>query len=487
MKDLYRKITDVFFYDNYSLVWKGAKPEEMADIYVAEMDSLIDCLEEGRDYYQEFAKDYPLIYKLRILVDGKYQVPQQKKSDYAILPSKGLVFFKKAKEIVYQCSYQRFFQILMFYIQSLQEKFPRETAQKEWFSQLKKLKRGRLKSQFASMVDKLCFWNNTIGNPDTHFEGSKELNLDAKNIASFQQLKCRDTLRSLNVHGAIKVRDFDVLKEYTQLETLYLPDMGISDISFLASMKNLKELGLGGNQIKDLAPLAGLKKLESLYIARNPIQDFSVVRDLPALRILFADLEQLPDQLAWDTIPKRISLRVLQMTLLEGDKFDIETIYSRPIFPSENDLTQKTTDPRKLNVKDRWLYSGLINALGYQPAVKYDITKLKQLDCSDHILLCDHFLFLNEIGDYSCLESAVNLRKLNLSGRVVKDWSWLCKCVNLRELNLAETDFSDLGLLVQMKQLTSLNLSGCHNLKEDSLLLLKQLPKLKKLDLSNTH
>lgn len=487
MKELYRNITDAFFYDNYSLVWEGAKSKEMVDIYVTEMDYLFDSLEENRGYEQEFAKDYHLIQKLRVLVDGKYQVPQQQKNNYVILPTKGVVTFKKEKEVVYQCSYKKFFQILMFYIQSLQEKFPQETMEKRWTDQLKKLKKGRWKLQFTSLTEKLCFWSSSVGNPDTHFEGAKELNLGPKDIASFQQLKCQDTLRSLVVEGAARIRDLDILSEYTQLKTLYLRDMGIRDIGFITSMKNLTDLGLMGNQIRDLSPLAGLKKLESINITRNPVQDFSVIEQLPALRILYVDLEQLPDQPAWDTIPARVSLRVLHLTPLEGSQYEAETVYSRPISHPANTLTERPTDSRKLDVKDRWLYSGLRNALGYEPAVKYDVTKLKQLDCSNHILLCDEFLFLGELGDYSCLEAAVNLRKLNLSGRVVNDWSWLCKCVNLRVLDLSDTDFSDLSLLVEMKQLTSLNLSGCINLREDNLPLLKHLIKLKRLNLSNTH
>lgn len=478
MNDLYRQRTDAFFYDNYSLVWEGAQPKEMVAVYVTEMDNLFYCLENGEDYRQEIATDYPLAQKLRVLVDGKYQIPQRRHNAYVILPAKGVVLFQQEGKIVYQCSYRKFFQILEFYVRSLQQKFPMEIMHKRWSEQMKSLKRGRWKSQLSRMKEKLQFRDHSV-----HFEGAKELTLGPKDIVSFRQLKCQDTLRYLVVEGLTGFRDLDVLGEYTQLKTLYLRDMGLQDISFLASMKNLTELGLPGNQIRDLSPLVGLEKLESIYIAGNPVQDFSVVEHLPALKSLYVDLKQLPDQLAWESIPVRICLRVLQLTLLDGFRYSAETVYFRPADIS----VKQSTDPRKLNVKDRWLYSGMINALGYQPAVKYDVAKLKQLDCSDSIQLCDNFLFLTEMGDYSCLESAVNLRKLNLSGRVVKEYSWLRKCVNLREVDLSQTDFSDLELMAEMKQLTSLNLSGCHNLKEDSLQLLKHLTKLKRLNLSNTH
>lgn len=328
-------------------------------------------------------------------------------------------------------------------------------------------------------VEKLHFWEKIFA----RFYGSKELTLGPDDIVSFRQLMCQNTLRYLVADRMTKAMDLDVLGDYTQLNTLFLRDMGIKDISFLASMKNLTDLGLGGNQVHDLSSLAGLEKLRSIYIARNPVRDFSALGQLPALKSLYADIEQLPDQSAWDAIPRRISLKVLRLTPLGNFRYNVETVYDRPLPLPADSSADRQKDPRKLDIKDRWLYSGLINALGYEPTVKYDITKLKRLDCSDNICLCDDFWFLTEPGDYSCLESAVKLRYLNLSGRVVKDYSWLRNCVNLREINLSHTDFSDLELLTEMNQLTTLNLEGCHNLSEDSLQVLKKLPRLKKLKL----
>lgn len=158
---------------------------------------------------------------------------------------------------------------------------------------------------------------------------------------------------------------------------------------------------------------ASLKKLTHLYLPLNPATDFSVVEQLPMLRTLYADLDQLPDQLAWDAVPERIALRVLRVIPLEKSQYHAEVIYERKAAylagtasAQKQEASPQKPDPRRLEIKDRWLYSGLMQSLGYCPSVKYDLTKLKSLDCSDKVPLCDDFLFFTEQGDYSCLAAA---------------------------------------------------------------------------------
>ncbi|MBO5147015.1 MAG: hypothetical protein J6C19_16065 [Lachnospiraceae bacterium] len=490
-QNAYREKTDAFFYDNYNCIWIGADREEMVLVYIEEMDTLLDFLGKGDSYIQEFAKDYRLAQKLKIQVNGISQAVKKQSSPYAIIPSKAVVLFQKSGETVYQCSYRKCFQILEYYIGQLQTRFPAQAKGKHWNKKLNLWKRKRLHVQVERISQKLRFWDAVPGNPNTHFEGAKKLKLNPGDIVSFRQLNCQDTLRSLTVNGISKARDLEVLSEYTQLKSLYLCGMGIQKIDFLASLVNLDELGLAGNQITDLSPLAGMKKLTSLYLADNPITDFSVLGELPNLRLIYADLEQMPDQLSWDAVPSRIALRVLVLTPLENYQYHAEVVYSRNSSFVEQKTDKRQTqetcqDSRKLNVKDRWLYSGLMNSLGYPPAVKYDVMKIKTLDCSDHITLCDDYSFLTEIGDYSCLASAVKLQKLNLSGRIVNDFSWLSHCVNIQQLNLSYTNYSDLSLLSGMKQLAVLSLAGCHNLDERSFECLSQLKELKSLDISDT-
>lgn len=491
MIQTYQKKTDEFFYDNYSSAWEGASLEDMPPIYAAEMRDLLRCFADGMPYHQEFAKDYRLAQQLCVEVNGKIQPVKKQPNPYHIVPAQGVVLFQKESEICYRCSYRKFFQILSFYIQQLQIRFLMQEAE-EWQTQLETLKKGRFRAQLEKITDKLRFWDNSAGNPDAHFEGAKKLDLYPGDIDSFRQLRCQDTLRSLTVNGLYKAKDIEVLSEYTQLKTLYLRQMRIEDIHFLSTLVNLDELGLPGNQITDISALVNLKKLTHLYIADNPITDFSVVAQMPKLRTLYTDIDQLPDQLDWEKIPNHIALRVMYLTPLENCLYHVDMIYSRDIScmveksGGKKKLAENPKDHTRLDIKDRWLYSGIMHALGYPPTVKYDISKIKTLDCSDHIPLCDDFTFLTEIGDYTCLSEAMQLKELNLSGRVVKDFSWLRKCTNLRVLNVSYTDFADLSLLSDMQQLTTLIVAGCKNLQKESFSQFQYMKNLKTLDLSDT-
>lgn len=143
---------------------------------------------------------------------------------------------------------------------------------------------------------------------------------------------------------------------------------------------------------------------------------------------------------------------------------------------------QKTAnqDPRRLNIRDRYLYSGLSNSLGHAPAVLYDISKVKHLDCSNSIHLSVDHTFLDQAGDFSCLTHATRLRSLCLDDRLVNDFDWIRNCRNLTDLSLARTNISDLSPLYALPNLKRLNLSGCTQLKldDEAISWLQRIPNL---------
>ncbi len=498
--DDYREKTDEFFYDNYMRAWEGAEFKKMIPIYKSEMEALICSLEKKMPYRQEFAKDYLLKLHLTKIVDGKKKAVQIPPSPYSIASSEGTVLFQKDGKTVYQCTYKQFFKIINNYAEQLKNRFWLEGWDVGWIERLDTLKKARRDENSEERTSR----RKVVGDKNATFEKKKSLTLKPGDIDSLKQLKCQDTLRYLVMNGLTKVKDLNVLSEYTNLRTLYMRSMDIEDISFISTLTNITELGLPGNKITDLSPLENLKNLDHLYIADNPVTDFSVVEKLPGLKVIYTDINQMPDSVAWDKIPKHVALRVLSLIPIGDFYYESTEVYKRNIeleskkeeeagnagnlaANGKNEPEKKSAmDSKHLQIRDRWLYSGLYNSLGYTPSVKYDLTKVKTLSCADNIRLVDDFLFLNELGDYSCLEAAVNLRDLNLSNRVINDFQWLKNCVNLKRLDLSHTDFDDLTLLLDMKKLTNLSLAGCKNLKKEDGDLLKELTSIKVLDLANT-
>jgi Leucine-rich repeat (LRR) protein len=84
-------------------------------------------------------------------------------------------------------------------------------------------------------------------------------------------------------------------EELEEFTVLYLPVMGIKDISGLEYLKNLEKLDLGGNEISDLSPLSSLIKLEFLSLERNRITDVSPLASLTNLKILHLYNNQITD------------------------------------------------------------------------------------------------------------------------------------------------------------------------------------------------
>ena len=77
----------------------------------------------------------------------------------------------------------------------------------------------------------------------------------------------------------------------TALETLFLDNNQIDDLTPLADLKNLETLFLGynHNQITDLTPLNQLTKLRWLLLYRNQIDDLTPLVDLKSLESLHLD------------------------------------------------------------------------------------------------------------------------------------------------------------------------------------------------------
>lgn len=489
----FREKTDEFFYDNYTRAWVGTTPDKMLPVYSQEMGMLIWHMGNSREYHQELASDYPLALKLTVNENGVLRSVKKPPSPYHIFLQKKYVLFYKKEEQVFMCSHNKFISILSYYIGELKERFGIDTENWEKAILILKdsLSEERSDNFKEKLKDTLKFWIPTPGNKEASFEGYQKLHLSAKDIVSFRQLNCEDTLTSLQADCMPKTKDIEVLSSYTRLKCLYLRSMDLKSIEFLSPLINIDELGLPGNRITDLSPLKNLKKLSHLFIVDNPITDFSVLEELPNLKKLYVDDKQMPDESFWNKVPDKVSLSVLHVTgRLDNGTYHSECVYSREMnsrkkADPQTKIPEVRVDPRRLSIRDRWLYSGMTNALGYEPSVKYDVEKLKNLDCSDKIRLCMDYSFLDEIGDYSCLQYARSLRSLNLSGRVVNDFSFLKGLANLQILNLSNTSFSDLSLLENCTMLSSLTLVNCKLKKEDEHIL-KKLPKLKSVNLACT-
>lgn len=93
-------------------------------------------------------------------------------------------------------------------------------------------------------------------------------------------------IRSLSI-SCNNLSDFDLhkLKEMKNLNTLYLIDCNINDISFIEDLINLTKLGLQNNEFSNIDSLSNLINLEELRLDGNDIKDISVLYNLKKLKL----------------------------------------------------------------------------------------------------------------------------------------------------------------------------------------------------------
>lgn len=484
----FRSKTDPFFYDNYTRTWVGRTVEQMVPVYCREMKLLLLDLEQKNRPVRLPQEEDGLSAQLTLEVVGQRQPSPRRKGPFRIVVWHGWtsVYFVHKEREVFSCTPMGLLEILEYYVGQLGERFQVDIG--PWTEALSRMRaeerKRRRKKKAAEAEDECCLGEAGEDQPEISLAGAKSLHLRPGDLSSIRQLNCQDTLRSLEIDQMPHLEDMEELSQYTGLKTLYLRDMGLRDVGFLAPLTQMVELGLPGNGIADLSPLAGMKQLNHLYAADNPATDFSVVEELSNLRDLYVDEKQMPDGRAWDKIPERISLHVLRLQPQGDGTYHSTVVYERLRPEKPNPLP--TRGPIPLEVGDRWLYSGLREALGRDPKERFQLRQMKSLDCSDHVPLCKDSKAFTTPGDYSCLKDAIKLRSLNLSGREVRDFDWLRGCINLQSLDLSYTAFGDLSLLSGCTRLKTLNLSGCKNLRAEDMERLKQMTGLKSLDVSDT-
>lgn len=372
-----------------------------------------------------------------------------------------------------------------------------------WEQRLKHLRSLEWSKLFNKITSTLQFWKSDEieGDPNKIYTGSKKLSLRPGALVSFKQLDCPDTLTSLTADALYNYKDLNELGRYVNLRTLALRHMHIKDISFVANLTNLDELILYNNEITDISPISNLPRLTHLYLVGNKIKDFAPLFTLPHLKTLYLDDGQFTDKKEWEQLPCYVNLNIVHIKPHEGrsedgiPKFIVDLVEQRSArghykgpkgsailvenSNAGNNSTQDTNsaqsnaqtkqqqqldDPRKLTIRDRYLYSGITNSLGHTPAVRYDVMKLKHLDCSNTIELQPDHTFLDQPGDFSCLQYATALRTINLNDRLVNDFRFLSNCSNLKEVSLARTAIDDLFPLFKLHNLQRLNLCGCEHL-----------------------
>lgn len=97
------------------------------------------------------------------------------------------------------------------------------------------------------------------------------------------------------VLDCVGVTDVSYLSMCPNLEVLYLDGNAIEDISVVASMKKLRVFSARNNMIRDISALSGLDQLEEVHLASNRVSDLGPLRGKQNLKTLVLDDNPITD------------------------------------------------------------------------------------------------------------------------------------------------------------------------------------------------
>lgn len=195
-----------------------------------------------------------------------------------------------------------------------------------------------------------------------------------------------------NISGDIKQEDIENIK------SLAIYSKGLTDVSYLAKLKNLERLDLSYNKIVDISPLAALTNLKDLRIDGNRIKDINALDSLRQLEALSLNNNNIDDISPIENLNKLRSLYVGDNSI--EDISALKTLKDLRIFDAGNNKI------RDIGVLNDLPNIGALNLAG-NPITDYDILAQKY----DYIK-CD--IEINKVNKKESLLSDINISTLDL-------------------------------------------------------------------------
>lgn len=261
-----------------------------------------------------------------------------------------------------------------------------------------------------------------------------------KNLAS---LKSCTNIKSLDI-SYLPLSDIAFLSGLTGLERLQLVHGDLKSFKALSKLHNLIELDLSGNEISDITPLAQLKKLEVLKLESNKISNLSTLKSLSRLKELDLSVNLVRD-----------------ISVLKGLKaleaLDLSNNYINGLKPLEGLTGLKKLSLFRCGISDisplaamtgmEVLHIGSNNVTDISPLK--GMTQMKLLDAS-----------LNKVEDIASLKDMKQLAELGICYNKIGDITPLNGLNSLEKLDLRFNNIADAGPILKATRLTEMLLDG---------------------------
>lgn len=112
--------------------------------------------------------------------------------------------------------------------------------------------------------------------------------LDNTNISDLTPIADLKNLKKLYIYNDKKIADISALKNLTQLAILNISGTKVTDITSLATLKNLERLDISKTDITNISAIGNLKDLKWLNMNDSKVTDISALKSATALRYFLA-------------------------------------------------------------------------------------------------------------------------------------------------------------------------------------------------------
>ncbi|WP_049895092.1 stalk domain-containing protein [Paenibacillus antibioticophila] len=149
-----------------------------------------------------------------------------------------------------------------------------------------------------------------------------------------------------------QITQIEPLKELSQLEQLIIDSNNIEKLDAIAGLTHLTDLLIGHNQLKDLSPIQSLVKLNWLDISNNQIPSLEPLRDHPELEHLYFENNQVQDISVLTSLPKLKEVSLSNNPLNgSAEKILIELAAKGvKVFKDEDEQPVSPSDPDEIMV-----------------------------------------------------------------------------------------------------------------------------------------
>ena len=310
--------------------------------------------------------------------------------------------------------------------------------------------------EYATNLTKLGLSGNLITDvsPLAGLTHVRTLSLPSNRIMDVSPLQGLTELWTLDLTNNL-ISDVTPLTQLTKLGRLLLDHNRIVDVSPLQGLTPHMyelELGLTNNRIVDVSPLQGLTHLYDLKLTNNQIVDVSPLAKLTGARYISLENNRIVDV---SPLAKLTGLRVI--SLAGNPVTDFSPLYGLTTHSLRNydfEVVPETTS-ESIDIPDSHLRRALEGQLSKrigEPITRADMEGLKTLT-------------LGDVGDFTGMETAINLTRLEIFGQGYKrgsmDWRFLTHLTHLQRLTIIGYDLLDVSPLQHLTNLRDLNLN--HN------------------------